>query len=148
MNTTDFASLNSFVSLNKWKKIDRFSGAMLNMTHRLFFCSHRNYIHSVSHESSNFYLFFLFISTVVHLTSSWCLHYRAVLAAHIEHQAAPYCRGAICWRLGSGSDFTDIFHTSRWCYQSDMAVISADLMLMRKMPCNRSAAVALCFLRM
>lgn len=147
MNTTDFASLNSFVSLNKWKKIDRFSGAMLNMTHTFFLFAQK--LHSLFLPwKQQFLLIFLFISTVVHLTSSWCLHYRAVLAAHIEHQAAPYCRGAICWRLGSGSDFTDIFHTSRWCYQSDMAVISADLMLMRKMPCNRSAAAALYFLRM
>lgn len=148
MNTTDFASLNSFVSLNKWKKKDRFSGAMLNMTERLFFLFAQK-LHSLCLPwKQQFLLIFLFISIVVHLTSSWCLHYRAVLAAHIEHQAPPYCRGAICWRLGSGSDFTDIFHTSRWCYQSDMAVISVDLMLMRKMPCNRSAAVALYFLRM
>lgn len=147
MNTTDFASLNSFVSLNKWKKrqILRRNAKYDRKTFFLF----AQKLHSLCLPwKQQFLLIFLFISIVVHLTSSWCLHYRAVLAAHIEHQAPPYCRGAICWRLGSGSDFTDIFHTSRWCYQSDMAVISVDLMLMRKMPCNRSAAVALYFLRM
>lgn len=146
MNTTDFASLNSFVSLNKWKKIDRFSGAMLNMTHRLFFCSHRNYIHSFSHESSNFYLFFYLFP----LSSIWppagastIEPFEQLISSIKLHRiaAGPSAED-------SGSDFTDIFHTSRWCYQSDMAVISADLMLMRKMPCNRSAAAALYFLRM
>lgn len=48
-----------------------------------------------------------------HLISSWCLHYWAISAAHTT---ACCCR-AICWRIGSGSNITDIFHASCWCWQ-------------------------------
>lgn len=39
-----------------------------------------------SHESRSF-------SYCFHLISSWCLHYRAVLSAYIEHHATLCCRG-------------------------------------------------------
>lgn len=64
----------------------------------------RRQSHSFSHKSIS-------LSDCFHLISSWCLHYRA---ARIRHQATLCCFRAICWRLGSGSNFTDIFRASRW----------------------------------
>lgn len=93
-----------------------------------------------SHESRSF-------SYCFHLISNWCLHYWAVLSAHIEHHATLCCRRAICRRLGSGSSFYRYFPRFTLTldsYQTDRVVIhQPGLGLMRRIPSTRSAIAAL-----
>lgn len=58
------------------------------------------------------------LTNCFHSISSWCLHYWAILTAHIEHRAVLCCSRSICWIFGYGSKITAIFHASHWCLKA------------------------------